>query len=118
KCRKRMEPRDTLLQVPMIAATSAPSPSESFRTDPSHPRGANVDPVLVEETRSQIRQLIQEITQLSQADISLDAFYDGFLTRVVAALAASGGAIWSIESDGRLQLQYQANLAATGLTED
>jgi multidrug efflux pump subunit AcrA (membrane-fusion protein) len=76
-----------------------------------------VDPQLVEDTRREIRAIIQEITQLSQSDTSLEDFCEGYLTRVVSALAAVGGAIWLVEENRRLRLQYQVNLARTGLAE-
>jgi len=46
------------------------------------------DPDLVEQTKNQIRNLVREIAQLSRSDMSPAEFYDAFLTRVVAALAA------------------------------
>lgn len=93
------------------------------RIDPASeataPRGAPsvVDPQLVEETRLEIRAIIQEITQLSQSDASLEQFCEGFLSRVVSALAAVGGALWLVDDDRRLRLQHQVNLARTGLAE-
>ncbi len=93
------------------------------RIDPASastaPRGAPsaVDPQLVEETRREIRAIIQEITQLSQSNVSLEEFYEGFLTRVISALAGVGGAIWLVDAERRLRLQHQVNLARTGLAE-
>lgn len=83
------------------------------------PRGAPgvVDPQLVEDTRREIRALVNEVTQLSQSQVSLEDFCEGFLTRVVSALAAVGGAIWLVDADRRLRLQYQVNLASVGLAE-
>ncbi|MBW3599273.1 MAG: hemolysin D, partial [Planctomycetes bacterium] len=76
-----------------------------------------IDPGLVEDTRREIRNLINEITQLSQSDIPLEDFCEGFLSRVVSALAAVGGAIWILDENRRPRLQYQVNLARTGLAE-
>jgi multidrug efflux pump subunit AcrA (membrane-fusion protein) len=75
----------------------------------------HVDPELVEETKQQIRVLVNEIAQLAQSDVSELEFYDGFLNRVITALAAHGGVVWRIEESGRLAVEYQVNLQETGL---
>ncbi len=77
----------------------------------------SVDPELVEETKQQIRGLVNEIADLTQEDIPEAEFYDGFLNRVVTALAGNGGVVWDLSS-GRLQIGYQINLAESGLTEE
>lgn len=77
-----------------------------------------VDPELVEKTKQQIRSLVNEIVQLSKSSISPLEFYTEFLNRVVGALAAIGGAVWTISDDGQLALQYQMNLRETGLLAD
>lgn len=97
------------------------SDAESFALGPS-PDGQvesdnTADAQLVQQTKNQIRQLVNEIAQLSQADVSVDDFYEGFLNRVVAAMASFGGAIWILDDDGSLQLQYQVNLPKTRLGE-
>jgi multidrug efflux pump subunit AcrA (membrane-fusion protein) len=76
----------------------------------------SVDPELIEETKQQIRGLVNEIAELSQSEVSESEFYEGFLTRVVAALAAHGGVIWDVSS-GRLQIACQMNLRESGLLE-
>ena len=73
------------------------------------------DPLLVAETKNEIRVLVQEISELAQADISATEFYAAFLPRVVSALAAVGGAVWRVGEGGRLQLAYASNLAAAGI---
>ena len=73
------------------------------------------DPVLVEETRQEIRVLVQEIAQLAQSEVPAAEFYSGFLTRVVSALASAGGAIWTVNSQGAPELAFQINLSASGL---
>lgn len=77
----------------------------------------SLNPELIEQTKQQIRSLVNEIAQLSRSDISPQEFYTEFLTRVVSALAAIGGVVWTIEDEGRLALQYQINLQQTGLRE-
>ena len=75
----------------------------------------SVDPELVEETKQQIRNLVREIAQLSKTQLAPLEYYDAFLNRVVSALAAVGGAIWTLGDDGRLELEYQINIQETGL---
>ena len=75
----------------------------------------SVDQRLVDQTKQQIRNLVREIAQLAQSDANVGDFYEGFLGRVVSALAAEGGAIWILSDDDRLELQYQINLKNTGL---
>jgi multidrug efflux pump subunit AcrA (membrane-fusion protein) len=81
----------------------------------SHGSEGHIEPQLIEETKQQIRALVQEITQLAQSDIPTGDFHEGFLNRVVAALAAVGGAVWTVGDDDSVELEYQVNLAHTGL---
>ena len=76
-----------------------------------------LDPQLIEQTKQQIRSLVGEIAQLSKSEISPEEFYSEFLTRVVSALAAVGGVVWTTNQDGQLALQYQINLQETRLRE-
>src|SRR5262245_55812412 len=104
-----------------MAAVSA---SNSTYVQAAHPRrsapGAvedtvGPDPQLVAEMKHEINALVQEITQLAAQDISPDEFYSGFLTRIVSAMAAMGGAVWVNGENGSLKLQYQVNLAQCGV---
>jgi hypothetical protein len=83
---------------------------------PSH-EASDANAVLIQQTKNEIRSLVQEITHLSQADIPLDEFYEEFLRRVVQALASSGGALWTVEDHGGLRLQYQVNLPTETLAD-
>ena len=76
-----------------------------------------IDPALLEQTKQQIRAIVAEIAQLAKAASSPQEFYADFLPRVVQALAAVGGAVWTIGEGGGLQLEYQVNLQSTGLAE-
>jgi len=76
--------------------------------------GRAPDASLVQEMKHEIRNLVQEIAQLAEADISEDAFYSGSLNRIVSAMAAIGGAVWTRDQGG-FSLQYQVNLAQVGL---
>jgi multidrug efflux pump subunit AcrA (membrane-fusion protein) len=77
---------------------------------------AACDQDLVQQTRVEIRRLVREITCLCQSNVALDDFYEQFLQRVVAALAAVGGAVWLLDSQGRPRLRSEIRLAETGIT--
>ena len=76
-----------------------------------------LDPQMIEQTKQHIRELVGEIAQLSKSEIAPEEFYGQFLPRVVSALAAEGGAVWTLNPEGRLALQYQIDLQKTGLRE-
>ena len=78
----------------------------------------SLDPELVAQTKQQIRSLVAEISQLSKAEVSPEEFYGEFLNRVVSALAATGGAVWTLNEEGRLALQYQINIQETKIRDD
>ena len=63
----------------------------------------------VEETKAQIRGLVNEIAQLAKSGATSEEFYPELLTRIITALAAAGGAIWLLDEDRQLRLQYQIN---------
>ncbi|MGD9723296.1 MAG: efflux RND transporter periplasmic adaptor subunit [Pirellulales bacterium] len=77
----------------------------------------SVDPELVEQTKQQIRNLVREIAQISKSEIAPVDFYDAVLSRIVTALAAVGGAIWTIADSGQLVLEYEINLRETRIGE-
>lgn len=81
----------------------------------SSSESSSLDPQLIEQTKQQIRSLVGEIAQLARSDIPPAEFYGEFLTRVVTALAAVGGAVWTLNEEGRLGLAYHVNLQETGL---
>lgn len=78
----------------------------------------NFDPDDVERAKEQIRGLVREIAQLSKSEVAPLEFYNEMLTRVVTALAAAGGAIWTLNDGGRIELEYQINLRETRLAEN
>ncbi|MGL4513561.1 MAG: HlyD family efflux transporter periplasmic adaptor subunit [Lacipirellulaceae bacterium] len=98
------------------------SASESTNVPPA--RSAPASPGAVQESdavlraKREIQGILQQISELSRGDATTDQFYAEFLNRVVAALAAVGGAIWTMSETGGLQLVYQINLRQTGLAED
>ena len=77
-----------------------------------------LDTQLIEQTKQQIRSLVAEIAQLSKTDVAPEEFYGEFLPRVVSALAAVGGAVWTLNPEGQLALQYQINLQETKLRDN
>jgi multidrug resistance efflux pump len=93
------------------------STSEYSRTPGAESVGS-VDPAEVERAKREIQGLVHEISDLSRSEISPAEFYDAMLNKVVAALAAPGGAVWTISDAGGLQLVYQINLRQTGLIDN
>ncbi len=79
---------------------------------------SSFDPEIIDQTRQQLRTLVHEIEGLSRSEISPGEFYEGFLTRVVTALAAIGGAVWTVEEGGGLRLNYHMNLQQARLGDD
>lgn len=77
-----------------------------------------LDPALLEQTKTQIRKLVAEIAELAESDIQPAEFHVEFLNRVVAAVAASGGALWLLDGRGSLKLQNQLEFQQTGLFQN
>ncbi len=71
----------------------------------------SVDAATIEKTKQQIRGLVQEIAQLSRSELEPDQYYGEVMHRIVTALAAIGGAVWTINSERQLRLDYQINLS-------
>ncbi|MEX2091578.1 MAG: HlyD family efflux transporter periplasmic adaptor subunit [Pirellulales bacterium] len=78
----------------------------------------SVDAAEVERAKREIQGLVQEIAELSRTEVDQAEFYNALLNKVVAALAAPGGAVWTLADTGGLQLTYQINLRDTGLVEN
>ncbi len=72
----------------------------------------------VEQTKQQIRTLINEIAELSRSDMAGDEYYPAVLKRIVDALAAVGGALWLLDEEGKLKLSYQINVNQNLLEAD
>ena len=49
----------------------------------------------IEDARRQISSLIAEIADLSRKNLAPGQFYEQFLNRLVSALAAIGGVVWT-----------------------
>lgn len=96
-----------------------PNPPESNQGgQASGAHSANVNTDAVQRAKREIQAIIQQIGELSRSDITPDHYYEEFLKRVVSALAAVGGAVWTVSETGVLQLAYQINLRETGLVEN
>ncbi len=66
----------------------------------------------VEQTKQQIRALINEISELSRSDRPAEEYYPAILKRIIDALAAIGGAVWLLDTEGQLRLSYQIKTPA------
>ena len=78
----------------------------------------SVNQQTVEETKAQIRGLVNEIAQLAKSGATADEFYPELLSRIITALAAHGGAIWLLDEDRQIKLQYQINAEPSILADD
>ncbi|MFK8110790.1 MAG: efflux RND transporter periplasmic adaptor subunit [Rubripirellula sp.] len=78
----------------------------------------SVNQQTVEETKAQIRSLVNEIAQLAKSGATAEEFYPELLGRIITALAAAGGAIWILDEDRQLRLQYQINAEPSILSDD
>ncbi len=74
-----------------------------------------VDLKMLEETRKHINRLIEEVGRLAEGELSAAEFYGELLKRVLAAMAAPAGAVWTRTAHGNLQLQFQINMREVGL---
>jgi biotin carboxyl carrier protein len=62
-----------------------------------------------EATWHDLDDVIETIARLARSEESTGRFYPALLERLVSALAAEGGAIWTRDADGKLQPQSFAN---------
>lgn len=67
----------------------------------------------VEQTKQQIKSLVNEIATISKSDVPSEEYYPQILQRIISALAAVGGAVWVFDRERDLQLQYQINISET-----
>jgi multidrug resistance efflux pump len=94
-----------------------PMPNRADRPAAESAR-APVDDRLVSAAREQIDVLAAEIADLAGSDCSLADFCRGLLDRILTALAAQGGAVWTIDGAGSPQIAYQVNLANAAVDQD
>ncbi|WP_153556539.1 efflux RND transporter periplasmic adaptor subunit [Roseimaritima sediminicola] len=72
----------------------------------------------IEETKQQIRVLVNEIAALTKGGATAEEFFPEFLQRVITALAAVGGAVWLMDEDQQPRLKYQINVGQSLLEDD
>jgi len=65
----------------------------------------------VEQTKRQIRTLVNEVAELSKSDVAATEFYPTVLQKVVSALAARGGAVWLLDGESGLRLAHHIDIA-------
>ncbi len=101
------------------APTAATAATSSKRSSRRRVDLTQSESALVDKTRAQIRELVDEVHQLSKGSVNAEEFYEGFLTRIVTALASVGGAIWTIDAENKaIDLQVHINLKQTSLGDD
>jgi hypothetical protein len=76
-----------------------------------------IDEAVLEQTKTQIRQLVAEIGELAESDIQPAEFQVEFMNRVVAAVAADCGALWMLDNRGTLRIAHQLQFRQTGLMD-
>lgn len=79
------------------------------------PVGGRPDPSLVQEVKNEIRTLVSEVAQLADSAVSQGEFFDGLLARIVSAMAAVGGVVWTVRDGGNLEAQAQVSASLVGL---
>lgn len=72
---------------------------------------SSINQETIEQTKQQIRGLVNEIVQISKSDLAPEQYYPAVLQRIVQALAAVGGAVWVANENRQLQLMYQQKLS-------
>ncbi len=78
-----------------------------------------LDPKQLERTKEEIRQLIRQMQALAEQDLPPGTFFAEYLTRLIKALAAVGGAIWLRTPSGQIQLACElAYLDKADWTQD
>jgi multidrug efflux pump subunit AcrA (membrane-fusion protein) len=81
----------------------------------SHPEDRGPDDEAVLHAKQEIQGLVQEVVDLSKSEIDEGEFFAAMLDKAIAALAAIGGVVWTMEEGAPAKLQYQVNMQQTGL---
>lgn len=69
---------------------------------------ATISPQLLEQTRQRIEGDLSELSRLAQSEHSAPKFYNELLQRVIAALAAVDGAIWTLDRQQGARVAFRA----------
>lgn len=69
----------------------------------------------IEEARRQINRLSEEIQHLAEMELAPADFFGEFLQRVMTAVAAPAGAVWTRTAQGNLQLSYEIGMRKVGI---
>ncbi len=64
----------------------------------------------VDQAKQTVRRLVVEISRLAKSDVEAAEFYTGFLDRVIRAMNALGGVVWSLDDRQSLKLQHEIRL--------
>jgi|688.fasta_scaffold26645_3 hypothetical protein len=92
--------------------------TQPFRLGP-RPATGGLDGDLLDQTRNQIRELVEEIAGLAKSGCSQGDFFEGFLTRTTRALASSGGVVWTKPAADRpLEIAFHINFNQTNLANN
>ncbi|MFC1597470.1 HlyD family efflux transporter periplasmic adaptor subunit [Planctomycetota bacterium] len=73
---------------------------------------------LTDEAWREVDELVDAVARLSTSELSPREFYAQLMDRIVPALAAAGGAVWSSSSEGAVELVYQVSLPETVASGD
>jgi hypothetical protein len=71
----------------------------------------------LQKARQEIHGLVRKIEELSKQDLEVEDYFQQFLSAVVTALAAAGGAVWKRGEAGEIELVCQINLRTTEIAE-
>lgn len=82
----------------------------------SHPDYPTAGPA--DEAWREIDALIETVARLAQSDLTPTEFYAEVMDRLVPALAATAGAVWTGGAAGGVELQYQVNLPGVLASQD
>ncbi len=94
------------------------STGTSEQVSSAYPEDRGPDEDAVQRAKAEIQSLVQEVVDLSRSEADETEFFSAMLDKAIAALAAIGGVVWTIEEGAPFKLQYQVNLQQTGLSSN
>ncbi len=72
---------------------------------------------MLEQAKQHIRLLVSEISKIADTDITPEEFHAEFLTRLIQAISAEAGVVWTVNQNSQIELGYHVNIQKTGLTQ-